>query len=82
MTYGDVMICIEGYNGRQLDEWRRTRMVTHMIYCSIPEKGTARKKSIDSFMPLPGDEGYSENSFSSHDDRVARVNAFKEKDSG
>lgn len=77
MTYGDVIIAIEGYNERQLDDWRRTRLIAHTTYCSIQEKG--KKRKIDKWLPLPGDEGFKDKPEMDHTDRIARLQAFKEK---
>lgn len=76
MTYGDVIISIEGYNERQLDDWRRTRLIGYQIYCSIPEKGKRKKKDIDKWLPLDGDTTKNE---ISHEDRIERLKAFREK---
>jgi hypothetical protein len=44
---------LRSYEERLNDQWKQTREIVYMIYCSVSEaKG---RESIFEFMPLPGD---------------------------
>jgi len=55
MILSDVLIFLEGYNERMINEWRRTRQVAYTIAAANrnPKKSFP---SIYKYMPLPGDK--------------------------
>ena len=50
MTWREFRLRTIGYQRQEKTKWYHTRILTHQIYLTIPEKGT--KKSIDRFWPL------------------------------
>ena len=47
------MMMMDAYQDRQDDQWRQTREVAYMIYCSASEANG--RATIYEFMPLKGD---------------------------
>lgn len=52
MSYKEIILAMRGYQERELEEWKRTRYVAYMIYCSVPKKKGTSNMSIERFMPL------------------------------
>ena len=50
MTWRDVQICLLGNERKELNEWRRIRALSHIIYAT-----QGGDKNMYQFFPLPGD---------------------------
>lgn len=53
MTWKDFQVMVMGEERKEVRGWRRTRVLAHLVYCAA--SGDKVKKSIEQFMPLPGD---------------------------
>jgi hypothetical protein len=55
MPLHEIFLIINGYHQRNIDEWKRTRVVAYSIAAANrnPKKPFP---SIEKFMPLPGDD--------------------------
>lgn len=53
-TLLEVMLMIRGYREREKEEWQRTRILAYMTYCANTKQD--ERKTVEQFMPLPGDE--------------------------
>lgn len=53
LTYRDLQNYLEGYAERNLDEWRRTRLQSWIVYAANVE--SKDRKAIEEWMPLAGD---------------------------
>lgn len=53
LTYRDLQNCIDGYNEKNTDEWRRTRLQAWIVYAANTD--SKDRKTLTEWLPLKGD---------------------------
>jgi hypothetical protein len=53
MSLPDVLLYMQAYEDKDNDQWRHTREITYMIYCSVTDSNG--RPSIFDWFPLKGD---------------------------
>lgn len=75
-TMSDILLTVEGHQAREIDEWRRTRFLGYLIYCSVTDNN--KRESIFNFLPLDGDPSEEELKKIEQQENDLRLKEFEE----